>query len=76
MSANAETSEPVAPAARADEVSAGVDQDRREALRRLGYAAALAPAMVVLLKGQAQAMPSCDNPAWQLGLQRAGHSGC
>lgn len=56
--------------------------DRRRALRRLGgYAMSVAPAMVLLTQG-AEAKkggdpnPPCDNPAWDLGLKRAGHSGC
>lgn len=52
------------------------DESRRALLRHVGMAAAVAPAMVVLLHGKSSATPQCDNPAWQLGLKRAGHSGC
>jgi hypothetical protein len=60
------------------------DPSRRDALLRLsGYAAAMAPAMVVLVSGRATAQrlgngngPPCDSPAWNLGLSQAGHSGC
>lgn len=54
----------------------GTDGSRRELIRSMGLAAAVAPAMVVLLRGESKATPVCDNPAWQLGLNRAGHSGC
>lgn len=50
---------------------------RRAALLRMsGYAASMAPAMLVLMTAKGAAKPECDNPAWQLGLSRAGHSGC
>ncbi len=52
------------------------DASRRQLLKRMGLAAAVAPAMVVLLEGEGHATPACDNPAWQLGLKRKGHSGC
>ncbi|MBU2582614.1 MAG: hypothetical protein KJ622_12930 [Alphaproteobacteria bacterium] len=53
------------------------DASRREALLKMGgLAASVAPAMLVLTSGKASAVPACDNPAWNLGLQRAGHSGC
>ena len=55
---------------------AGPDASRRQLLKRMGLAAAVAPAMVVLLEGESKATPACDNPAWELGLKRKGHSGC
>ena len=54
----------------------GPDASRRQLLKRMGLAAAVAPAMVVLLEGESRATPACDNPAWNLGLKRKGHSGC
>ena len=54
----------------------GPDASRRQLLKRMGLAAAVAPAMVVLLEGESKAAPACDNPAWNLGLKRNGHSGC
>lgn len=63
--------------------SAPMAPSRRRALRQLGYAASVAPAMVLLTPGVALArngngdpQAPCDNPAWDLGLKRAGHSGC
>ena len=53
-----------------------VNKDRRKAMRQIGYAAAVAPAMLVLMNGRSEAVPSCDNPAWQNGVSRRGHSGC
>ncbi|KUO61362.1 MAG: hypothetical protein APF80_05955 [Alphaproteobacteria bacterium BRH_c36] len=53
------------------------DAARRAAMLKMSvYAASLAPAMLVLTSGKSQATPDCGNPAWQLGLKRAGHSGC
>lgn len=52
------------------------DGSRRALIKNLGLAAAVAPAMVVLLEGESRATPACDNPAWQHGLSRKGHSGC
>lgn len=53
------------------------DADRRAALLRMsGYAAAVAPAMLVLMSGRSQAKPPCDIPAWEVGLKKKGHSGC
>lgn len=74
---------PKAPDAAAD----APELDRRHVLRRLGgYAASVAPAMLVLTTGAHAArgdngndggpQAPCDNPAWDLGLKRAGHSGC
>lgn len=57
-------------------VEAAPDNARRQLIKKLGLAAAVAPAMVVLLEGESKATPACDNPAWDLGLKRAGHSGC
>lgn len=54
----------------------GPDASRRQLLKRMSLAAAVAPAMVVLLEGESRATPACDNPAWNLGLKRKGHSGC
>jgi hypothetical protein len=54
-----------------------VDAGRRAAMLKMGvYAASVAPAMLVLTSKPSQARPDCDNPAWNLGLSRAGHSGC
>lgn len=67
------------PRPEAPETSAADEHDaaRRAALLKMGgLAASVAPAMVVLTSGKASARPACDNPAWQLGLKRAGHSGC
>lgn len=53
------------------------DPARRLAMRKLGgYAMSVSPAMLVLANGRGNPQPSCDNPAWDLGLKRAGHSGC
>lgn len=53
------------------------DRSRREALLRMSaYAAAIAPAMVVLTSGRANAAPPCNVPAWEQGLKNKGHSGC
>ena len=55
----------------------GHDPERRAALLKMSaYAAAVAPAMLVLTRGTANALPDCDNPAWNVGLNRTGHSGC
>ncbi len=60
-----------------DAQATDLDRERRAALLKMsGYAAAVAPAMLVLMSGKSKALPDCDNPAWQLGLNRAGHSGC
>ena len=50
------------------ESSALETNDQPDAARRA--------AMLVLTSGKSQATPDCGNPAWQLGLKRAGHSGC
>lgn len=71
----------------ADPAHPELDASRRAALLRMsGYAASVAPAMLVLMNGKTHAKPgngngngngpACDNPAWDLGLKRAGHSGC
>ncbi|MFM1813383.1 MAG: hypothetical protein RLZ98_78 [Pseudomonadota bacterium] len=75
--------------ASADKVPAS--KSRREALKSLAYAASVAPAMVVLLNGSADAQgwngkgngpgngnggPNCDNPGLHLGFNRNGHSAC
>jgi hypothetical protein len=65
---------------------------RKALARLGGYAMCVAPAMLVLTSGHAGAQgrgngggdgggngnpqAPCDNPAWDLGLKRAGHSGC
>lgn len=57
------------------------DAARRAAMLKMGgYAASVAPAMLVLMNGAANAKGGpkapCNSPAWELGLSRAGHSGC
>lgn len=61
---------------------------RRQALKKMGLYAAVAPAMVVLLNGEGNAQgwngkgngnsngPNCDNPGGHLGFNRNGHSAC
>lgn len=65
----------------ATEPSTKHDADRRAALLKMGgLAASVAPAMLVLTSGKANSRGGpkapCDSPAWELGLSRAGHSGC
>lgn len=68
--------EAVASASVEPAADTGPEASRRQLLKRMGLAAAVAPAMVVLLEGESKATPACDNPAWDLGLKRKGHSGC
>lgn len=65
--------------------SAPVSPERRAAMRRMAaYAAAVAPAMTVVMTGEAQAQswgdtpqqPDCSNPGWRWGQVRRGHSNC
>ncbi len=56
--------------------AAAPEKTRRELLRMGGYAAAVAPAMLVLISGKGHAAPPCNSPAWAKGQTNAGHSGC
>jgi len=70
---------PTAPAGPAVREDADDQQvlSRRQSLKAMGkYAAYVAPAMVVLVNGAAEAAPNCDNPGLHLGVSRHGHSGC
>jgi hypothetical protein len=73
------------PAVTGNAPGAPDDPNRRLALRKLGgYAMSVAPAMILLTQGRGRGngggngdpQAPCDNPAWDLGLKRAGHSGC
>ena len=57
------------------------DPGRRDAMKRLGlYAASVAPAMLVVVNGRAEAQTrtgwECSSPGNKYGLRRRGHSGC
>ncbi|MCH9809039.1 MAG: hypothetical protein K0U74_15040 [Alphaproteobacteria bacterium] len=66
------------------------DEERRAAMLRMGaYAAAVAPAMLVLTSGKGIAQGrgngngnghaygrNCDGPGLRVGIRRNGHSGC
>lgn len=73
-----ETIPPTQPdvAAEASGEEAAAASRRAALLRMSGYAASMAPAMLVLMSAKGTAKPDCDNPAWKMGLSRSGHSGC
>ena len=76
MSTAESQSNPVHEAPEAAKADAAPEPTRRELLRMGGYAAAVAPAMLVLMNGKSHAKPACDSPAWAHGQTNAGHSGC
>ena len=76
MSTSDSQSQPIGDVPEAATVDVAPDKSRRELLRMGGYAAAVAPAMLVLMSGKGHAVPACDNPAWSHGQRNNGHSGC
>ncbi len=66
---------PVSKSVEAAEAAAP-EKTRRELLRMGGYAAAVAPAMLVLMSGKGHAVPPCNNPSYSNGHTNSGHSGC